>query len=223
MRFIKFPAFCNQKVSTCLHNFTNMLRMENLKYRKLLSLWGWSGDDTYFLDGHRLETLQMRDNVTEATLKMFGRTHHVTTAVYHLGLDANFTGWLLLETAGTGIHYPELLRRECEMRCFTSKIQALDTKVREVQLIQIKSLSVKLQCIMETVSNSPFHSRVKRCPRWPHANTTRHELAHVQYITYIWNHPEKSIIPMVTACTESGENTNTVVVWIPGISKGIVT
>ena len=89
-----------------------MLRMENLKYRKLLSLWGWSGDDTYFLDGHRLETLQMRDNVTEATLKMFGRTHHVTTAVYHLGLDANFTGWLLLETAGTGIHYPELLRRK---------------------------------------------------------------------------------------------------------------
>ena len=66
----------------------------------------------------------MRDNVTEASLKMFGRTHHVTTVVYHLGLDANFTGWKL-----PGIHYPELLQQECEMRCITSKMQALDTKV----------------------------------------------------------------------------------------------
>ena len=60
----------------------------------------------------------------------------VTTAVYHLGLDANSTGWILLETAHKGIHYPELPQQECEMRCITSKIQALDTKVREVQLVK---------------------------------------------------------------------------------------
>ena len=59
----------------------------------------------------------MRDNVTEASLKMFGRTHRVTTAVYHL------------ETADNGIHYPELLQQECEMRCITPKFQALATKV----------------------------------------------------------------------------------------------
>ena len=75
--------------------------MENLKYRKPTSPLG---DDTYFLDGHRVETLQMRDDVIEATLKMFGRTHHVTTVVYHLGLDGDSQvglGWKLPTKAFT--------------------------------------------------------------------------------------------------------------------------
>ena len=76
----------------------------------------------------------------------------------------------------------------CESHAGPADIQCFPEVNKLVQTEYLLNFSLQKQ----------GEKKTDRFPRWPHANTTRHELAHVQYITYIWNHPEKSIIPMTS-------------------------